>query len=126
MARGNDDREGALGWYCRKLVQHELDLGKTQVELARATELTKAHINQLAHGRGAGFVVCIKMAAYLRKSAGELLDEALEWWEKKGRAETAEWLHKQAAAIAEPHGAGSEHGDTPTPTSSLRRSRATG
>jgi transcriptional regulator with XRE-family HTH domain len=93
-----DDRAKAVNWYARRLLLQEQERGTKPAEIARATGLTKTTISHImTDARSAGLLALIKLAPYFRRTQGELLDEALRWWESHGRKEAAAELGKKAA-----------------------------
>lgn len=93
-----DARTTAINWYVRKLLLHEIDMGMTQAEIARRSGMTGAQVNHIIKdARSAGRLAVIRLSQpVLRRSPGVLMDEALTYWEEKGRAEWAE--HKMRVA----------------------------
>jgi hypothetical protein len=93
-----DDRAKAVNWYARRLLLQEQERGVKPAMISRATGLTKTQISHImTDARSAGLLALIKLAPYFRRTQGELLDEALTWWEAHGRKEQATELARKAA-----------------------------
>lgn len=87
MPSAIDDRDQALPWYVRRLILQEEERGVQQKDIASATGLNQGSISQMKRPQGVGLRTCVLIAAYFRRTPGELLDEALTWWERGGREE---------------------------------------
>lgn len=93
MARSDDDREEAPGWYARWRLEQEEQLGEERMAEIRKVlgggdaNHGKQILHQMRNARGVGFLGLIKLADVLgERSPGMLLDHALAWWERSGRA----------------------------------------
>lgn len=80
-----DDREDALGWYLRRRLMEEQDRGVTQHELSKKTGLSQAQISYITTGAQLGtLTAALRLERYFGRTAGQLVDEAVEWWKNKG------------------------------------------
>ena len=94
---GKDDRTEALAWYLRKLLIQERDRGVKPAFIAKQVGWHKSQISLImTDARSAGATALFRLAKYFRRSEGELLDEALSWWERQGRGESADERLRQA------------------------------
>jgi DNA-binding XRE family transcriptional regulator len=83
-----DDRGLSLGWYCRKLLLQEIDRGVKQTEIATRTGLKQATISQIKDAKVLPTLqTAIALAEYFRRTPGELVNEAIDWWTKRGGRE---------------------------------------
>jgi transcriptional regulator with XRE-family HTH domain len=102
MARSQDDRGEAVRWYLYLRVKEELDRAVPLREIARRTGIAAPQLSLLINGGSSGGLLSlIRYADKSGRTPGELLDEALRWWERGGRsfAETAQYdiLQKKTA-----------------------------
>lgn len=90
----------AINWYVRRLLLQELDLGTKAADIARRSGLTPAQISHIKKdARSAGMLAVIKLSRPIfRRSEGQVIDEALAFWEKQGRREWAEEKMRNAVA----------------------------
>ncbi len=105
----SDDRWEALGWYCRRLIIQELERGVTQTEIADKIGITQPVISGIKTGRSLPHLAtAIALAEYFRRTPGELLDEAIKWWDERGgrqeslRVQREEYEKKVERARSEP------------------------
>lgn len=87
MARSTDDRGEAVRWYLYLRVREELDRAVPLREVARRTGIAAPQLSLLINGGSSGGLLSlIRYADKSGRSPGELLDEALRWWERSGRS----------------------------------------
>jgi transcriptional regulator with XRE-family HTH domain len=80
-----DDRGDAVGWYIRHRLLEEERRGVTQGEVRKRTGIGQGHISQLRNGHlRAGLATAIRIAPLFGLDPGQLVNTALEWWEKRG------------------------------------------
>lgn len=94
MARSSDDRGESVRWYLYLRVREELDRAVPLREVARRTGIAAPQLSLLINGGSSGGLLSlIRYADKSGRSPGELLDEALRWWERGGReyAETQQY-----------------------------------
>ena len=91
MARSDDDRGECVRWYLYLRVREELDRAVPLREVARRTGIAAPQLSLLINGGSTGGLLSlIRYADQSGRSPGELLDEALRWWEKGGGRAYAE------------------------------------
>lgn len=87
MTRSSDDRGESVRWYLYLRVREELDRAVPLREVARRTGIAAPQLSLLINGGSSGGLLSlIRYADKSGRSPGELLDEALRWWERGGRA----------------------------------------
>jgi transcriptional regulator with XRE-family HTH domain len=87
MARSSDDRGEAIRWYLYLRVREELDRNVPLREVARRTGIAAPQLSLLINGGSSGGLLSlIRYADKSGRTPGQLLDEALRWWERSGRA----------------------------------------
>lgn len=92
-----DDRGEALGWFCRRMIIQERERGKTQREIGEKVGLTQATISNIENAVTLpAITTAIALAEYFKRTPGELLDEALDWWSNRGGREEAIRTTKEA------------------------------
>jgi hypothetical protein len=79
-----DDRNEALGWYLRKRLLQMKDLGHTQTELATRAGTSQPNISNVMKYGSAGIDSLLAVSKLLGQTPGQVLDDALEWWTKRG------------------------------------------
>lgn len=90
-----DDRTEAAKWFVAMLIQHEVERGRTQVDIGEHLHRDKGQVSLLRSGSaGVGFSTWFLIADWQRRNPGEMLDEALEWWSARGPAWRDEHLEK--------------------------------
>jgi hypothetical protein len=95
--KDEDDRHHALAWYLRKLLLQEQERGVKPAFIAKQIGWNKTQISHImTDARSAGPKALFRLAKYFRRTEGELLDQALEWWERQGRREAAEEMLRRA------------------------------
>jgi len=98
MARSQDDRGESVRWYVYRRVREELDRAVPLREVARRTGIAPPQLSLLMKGgSSAGLLALIRYAETAGRTPGEMLDEALRWWEKGGR----EYAAAETMRIAE-------------------------
>lgn len=103
MARSEDDRGESLSWYLHLRVREELDRDVPLRELARRLGVAAPQLSVLLKtGKNGGLVTLIRFAEGSGRTPGELLDEALRWWEKSGRAYRERELYRVAEERTKP------------------------
>jgi hypothetical protein len=105
MARSNDDREEAPGWYARWRLEQEEKIGPERMTEVRKIlgggdpKHGKQILHQMRNARGAGIMGLIRLAEVLgERSPGRVLDEALSWWDRTGRGYAEHMRAKPAPA----------------------------
>ena len=87
MTRSSDDRGECVRWYLYLRVREELDRAVPLREVSRRTGIAAPQLSLLINGGSSGGLLSlIRYADKSGRSPGELLDEALRWWERGGRA----------------------------------------
>lgn len=102
-----DDRSQAPKWFAKLLIDQARGQGMTDPEIGEKIGKDKGHVHQIRSGKlGVGFDVWVALADWQNESPGEMLDRALKWWRRDGRAMAALELARMAAAkrsqIADP------------------------
>lgn len=93
----DDDRAEALDWFTVLLIRQAQDQGRTLKQIGSAMGRDKAHVSQILSGKlGVGNTVWMGVADWQRRDPGELMSEALAWWETRGRAYKAQVLAERA------------------------------
>lgn len=86
MSRSEDDRGEAVSWYLHLRVSEEVERSVPLRELSRRLGIAAPQLSLLLKsGRSGGILTLIRYADGSGRTPGELLDEALRWWEKGGR-----------------------------------------
>lgn len=97
MARSQDDRGEAVRWYLHLRVSQEVSRAVTLSEVARRTGIAKPQLSLLLNGGSSGGLLSlIRYADKSGRTPGELLDEALHWWERGGRGYAEASLYDMA------------------------------
>ena len=76
----------AVAWYFRLLFSQELDKGVTLTEFSLKSGIHKSRLSRLkdsAEGTGMKFVT--GFARYYGRSEGTIIDDALRWWNLRGK-----------------------------------------
>jgi hypothetical protein len=97
-AESDDDRTQAFIWFARELLFEEIARGVKPAQIAAEVGLEKNQISSiLNHAQGFGWATFLKLVPRLRRKHGEFVDEALAWWERKGRRVRADTMAEWAA-----------------------------
>ena len=103
MARSDDDRGEAVRWYLHLRVSEDRARNIPLREIARRLDIAAPQLSLLlSSGKNAGLVTLIRYAEGSGRTPGEMLDEALRWWEKSGRAYRERELYRIAEKRATP------------------------
>lgn len=103
MARSEDDRGEALSWYLHLRVSEEVGRAVPLRELERRTGMKAPQLSLLLKtGKGGGLLSLIRYAEDTGRTPGELLDEALRWWEKSGRTYAEQTIYHLAEQRTKP------------------------
>lgn len=91
-----DDRWEALGWYCRLLIIQEIERGVHQSEIAERIGVTQPVISNIKLAQTMpSMATALALSEYFRRTPGELWNEALDWWEKRGGRQEALRVHQE-------------------------------
>lgn len=75
-----------VAWYFRLLYSQELDRGVTQAQFSLKSGIHKSRLSRLRDSaEGTGMKFLTGFSRYFGRTEGTLLDEALRWWNLKGR-----------------------------------------
>lgn len=103
MSRSEDDRGEALSWYLHLRISEEVGRAVPLRELERRTGIAAPQLSLLLkHGKSGGVLSLIRYADKSGRTPGELLDEALRWWEKGGRAYAEQQVYRMAEERTRP------------------------
>jgi hypothetical protein len=110
MANPDDDRGEALFWYLGLLLENWDRAGINGPEIQRRTGVSKAQVSQIRTGKpGGGVWTLIRLAKLDGRSPGQMLDDALGWWERQGRSyrdrKVAEFARKRTGDQSAPDSA---------------------
>jgi hypothetical protein len=76
----------ALAWYLRLLFSQELEKGVTLTQFSLKSGIHKSRLSRLSKSaEGTGLEFLNGFTRYFGRSQGDLLDESLRWWNKKGQ-----------------------------------------
>lgn len=76
----------ALAWYLRLLYSQEIDKGVTLTQFSLKSGIHKSRLSRLTKSaEGTGLEFLNGFSRYFGRSHGAILDDALKWWNMKGR-----------------------------------------